>query len=101
MKKLLKFLGRLFGAVKGPAIEKGGDFMEEALENYAVKNPIAASALVSSLYLWVDTELEDLALKSKTDMDDLSVDEVKGELEEFAARHGLTLQNLDAGTPND
>lgn len=75
--------------------------MEEALESYAVKNPAAASALVTSLYAWVDTELEELAAKSKTDVDDLSVDEVKAELEEFAARHGLTLQNLDAGAPND
>lgn len=101
MKKLFKFLGRLFGAVKGPAIQQGGDFLEEALEAYAVKKPQQAAALVTSLHAFVDTELEDLALKSKTDIDDLSVDEVKGELEEFAARHGLTLQNLDAGGAND
>jgi hypothetical protein len=101
MKKLFQFIHRIFGAVKGPVLEKGGDFLEEALEAYARKKPIQASALVTSLHAFVDTELEDLALKSKTDIDDLSVDEVKAELEEFAVRHGLTLQNLDEGSPND
>ena len=101
MKKLWGFLKRVFNSVKGPAIEEGGQFFEEALESYAVKDPVRASALVSSLHAFVDTELEDLAKKTKTDVDDLSVEEIKAELQEFADRHNLTLQNFDAGTPND
>lgn len=101
MKKVLQFLGKLFGVAKGPLIEKTIDSLGESLESFAAKKPAAAAALVSSLYVWIDTEVEDAASRSKVDYDDIAVDEAKDELEQFALRHNLTLQNLDAGTTND
>lgn len=90
MKKLFALLKRIFGAVQGPVIEQGGDFLEEALESYAAKNPEQAAALVSSLHSWAP-ELKDLAAKSKTDWDDKAVAEIQEELLEFAVRHNLQL----------
>lgn len=101
MKKVFQFLGRLLGVAKGPMIEKVIDNGGELLELFAVKQPQVAAALVSSLYVFIDTAAEDAASKSKNDWDDKAVDEAKAELEGFAARHGLVLQNLDAGSPND
>jgi len=101
MKKIFEFFGQLLGVVKGPAIHKVVDKGGALLEAFAIKNPTVCSALVSSLYVFFDTAVEDAAVKSKTDVDDIAVDDVKAELEAFAARHGLTLQNLDAGTTND
>lgn len=95
MKKVIQFLGKLFGVAKGPLIEQTIDTLGEKLEEFAAKQPKAAEALASSLYVWLDTTLEDAALRSKTDLDDTAVDEAKEEIEQFAARHGLTLQNLD------
>jgi hypothetical protein len=101
MKKFFQFIGKLLGVAKGPVIEKIIDNGGELLDKFALKDPTTAAALVSSLYVFIDTVAEDAALKSKTDVDDVAIDEAKEELELFAARHGLTLQNLDAGTPND
>jgi CRISPR/Cas system-associated protein Csm6 len=96
MKKVFEFLGKLLGVAKGPIIERTIDSLGESLESFAAKKPEAAAALVSSLYVWIDTEVENLAAKSKTDWDDKAVDEAKAELEAFAVRHNLTLTNLDA-----
>ncbi len=100
MKKLLEFIKRVFSAIKGPAIEKGGDFLEEALEDYATSDPEAAAALVSALHAWIP-KLKAVAAKSKTDVDDIAVTEVQGELEEFAARHGLVLAHVKLEQPED
>lgn len=101
MKKVFQFFGKLFGVAKGPIIERTIDSLGESLESFAAKKPEAAAALVSSLYVWLDTEVEEAAIRSKTDLDNIAVKEAKDELEQFAARHGLVLQNLDAGSPND
>lgn len=110
MKKLFAFLHGLFSSGTGKiiidvaantAISKGGDLLEEGLNDFYAKSPQSCSAMVASLYVWVDTSLEDLAAKSGTDYDDKAVDAVKAELEKFAAAKGFALTNLDAGTPND
>lgn len=95
MKKVFEFLGKLFGVAKRPVVERTIDSLGESLESFAQKKPQAAAALASSLYVWLDTEVEDVAKKSKTDIDDIAVEQAKKEIEEFAERHGLTLQNLD------
>jgi hypothetical protein len=95
MKKVFQFIGKLLGVAKGPMIEKTIDSLGDSLESFASKKPEAAAALASSLYVWIDTEVENAADKSKNDWDDKAVDEAKAELEAFATRHGLTLQNLD------
>jgi len=94
MKKLFEIIKKIFSAAakvtKGPLIEKGGDFLEEALENYAAKKPEQAAALVQSLHAWAP-ELLILAQKTKSDVDDLAVAEIQAELVEFAVRHNLPL----------
>lgn len=83
-----------FGA--DSAIEKGGDLIEQSLEKFYASHPQTCIAMVSSLYIWIDTVVEDLAAKSKTPLDDDAIDEAKEELEEFANRHQFVLSNLDS-----
>jgi hypothetical protein len=78
------------------AIDKGGDFLEEALNKFYVKSPKMCAAMVSSMYVWVDTIVEDLAATTNTEIDDDGVDEVKEQFEKFAFAKGFTLTNLDA-----
>jgi hypothetical protein len=102
MKKVWTFLQTyVLGFVAKPLIDTGGDFLEKTLEDYYVKHPVACASLVAGLYPFIDSAVEDLAAKTKTPYDDSAVDAAKLELEEFAARHGFTLPNIDAGTAND
>ena len=102
MQKIWEFIKGWFVTIGADsAIEKGGDLIEEALEKFYITHPQTCVAMVSSLYTWIDTAVEDLAAKSKTPLDDDAVDEAKEELEEFASRHGFNLVNLDEGTAND
>lgn len=96
MKKVLAFFGKILGVAKGPIVGQIVETAGESLESFAQKKPQAAAALVSSMYVWIDTEAENAAAKTKTDWDDEAVKDVKAELEAFAARHGLQLQNLDS-----
>jgi len=102
MQKIWEFIKSWFINIGADsAIESGGDLIEEALEKFYITHPQTCISMVSSLYIWVDTAVEDLAAKSNTKIDDNAVDEAKEELEEFANRHGFQLTNLDAGTTND
>lgn len=106
MKKIFEFIKKIFsGAVGqvagGIAIEQLGQVGEEALEKFYVTNPKACAAMVSSMYVWIDTIVEDITTKSKGNIDDKAVNEAKEELEEFATRHSFELTNLDAGTADD
>jgi hypothetical protein len=94
MKKVFQFLGQLFGVAKGPLVVKVIDSLGEKLEEFAVKQPQAAENLASSLYVWLKTTLADAAAKTKTDIDDIAVEEALSEIEEFAAKHGLSLPTL-------
>lgn len=102
MKKLWNFINTyVLGMFGKSAINEGGDFIEKSLEKFHVTHPKTAEAMVASMYVWIDTVVEDLAAKTKTPYDDLGVDEAKQELEEFASRHGFELSNLDKGSEND
>ena len=54
-----------------------------------------------SLYPVMDTVIEDWATKTKTQIDDKAVDEIKELQEELAKEGGYTLPNLDEGTEDD
>ena len=94
MKKVFQFLGKLFGVAKGPLVTQVIDSLGEKLEEFALKQPQAAENLASSLYVWLKTTLADAAAKTKTDIDDVAVEEALSEIEDFAARHGLSLPQL-------
>jgi hypothetical protein len=97
MKKLWEAIKGIFGGIGADLlIDKGGDIVQEGLNDFYGKNPKACSAMVSSMHVWLDTSIEDLAAKSKTKLDDKAVKEAKTELEAFAAAKGFTLTNLDA-----
>ena len=105
MKKVFAFFQQLFGSGTGKIIldvaastatAKGGELLEQGLNDFYIKHPVACKQLVASLYIFVDTSLEDLALKSGNTYDDTAVDTIKGELEQFAAAKGFDLSNLDA-----
>lgn len=72
------------------AINKGGDVMDDALDQFYAKDPVACTALAKSLYAFVPF-LEQLTAKTATPLDDKAVAEIKAELEEFAAQYNITL----------
>lgn len=105
MKKFFAFIKGIFSSGTGKivldvgastATAKLGEVLEKGLIDFYAKKPLACKQLVSSLYVFADTSLEDLADKTETKYDDNAVDEVKKEMEEFAAAHGFELSNLDA-----
>lgn len=104
MKKVFAFFHQFFSGGTGQivldvaantAISQGGNLLEQALEDFYAKKPKECAAMVASMYVWIDTSLEDLAAKSNTIYDDKAVDEIKADFEAFAKRHGFVLSNLD------
>lgn len=105
MKKIFAFFKQLFGSGTGKIIidvaastatTKGGELLEQGLNDFFLKHPTACKQLVASLYIFIDTSVEDLAKKSQNTYDDNAVDMLKKELQEFAAAHQFELSNLDA-----
>lgn len=101
MKKVWEYIKSIFvkaseGIAADIAIDQAGNLMEESLNKFYEKHPKTCAALVASMYVWIDTSVEELADKSKTTIDDKAVDEAKKELEAFALAKGFTLTNLDA-----
>ncbi len=77
------------------AIDVADNFFENFLESFYLKKPNNAIAFASALYIGIDTFAEDYAATTKTTVDDRAVAEFKKDIEEFAAKHGFVLQNLD------
>jgi hypothetical protein len=97
MKKLFAWIKALINPEKlaDMAIDELGDFGEQSVEKmYAVK-PKTATALVQSLYSWIPFAAE-AAAKTDTKIDDHAVDEVRKEVEVFAAKFNIDLVDLDA-----
>lgn len=65
------------------------------------KNKEMIRLAATSLYPVVDTVLEDAALKSRTKVDDKTVNELKEIIEQVAFDNEWDLPNLDEGTEND
>lgn len=96
MKKIWDFIKVWFGSFGADMLTtQGGELLKDSLEKFYEKHPKTCAAMVASMYVWIDTAMEDLAAKSKTDIDDKAVDEAKEELEAFAAAKGFTITNLD------
>lgn len=64
-------------------------------------NPVNAKLAVAEAYPLIDTKLEDWAIKNGAENPKTLVNKAKEVCEETAAEWGLTLSNVDAGTPND
>lgn len=73
----------------------------EILEKLRASDPVAHKTVVTALYGPVDVQLENLAKKSRTKIDDAVVLGIKGAVEFSADAGEITLQNLDEGQPND
>jgi len=72
-----------------------------ALTALKAKDEKAYRTVLVSLYPVIDVQLEDITDKTKTKADDVIVDGLKEAMEGSAAASGITLPNLDAGTPGD
>lgn len=102
MNKVWSFLQKwVLGFVEKPVLQEEGIFLEEALTKFYDKSPAGCKAMVNGLYGFVDTVVEDMAIKTETKYDDDEVAEVKKDLEFFAKEKGFAIANLDAGTVND
>lgn len=69
--------------------------------NYYEKDPIDAKLSIALAYPLIDTKLEDFIKKTTGTTDDNAVAKAKEICEELATEWGITLSNVDAGTPND
>jgi hypothetical protein len=74
---------------------------EILLDPLKEQDPETHKLLLVSGYPVVDTKIENLAMRTKTELDDLGVEMVKESLEVSAANAGIELPNLDAGQPGD
>jgi len=91
MKKVFQFIGKLFGVAKGPLVENVIDQLGEKLEEFFINHPEEATNLAIGLYAWTNTTLRKAAAKSKTDIDDIAVNEALDEIRDFASKHGISL----------
>lgn len=87
--------------VSGPVLNEASEQFETILDKFYEKKPATAAALANSLYVWIDTFVEDYAETTGNTVDDKAVDEFKEAIENFCEKHSIPLSNLDAGTPND
>lgn len=88
-----KIAGAILNALAGAA----EPIVEEALANVLrkIQPKEKRDEILAVLYVPVDTELEPLANATKTNLDDLGVDALKGAIETVAAEDSFTLPNLD------
>lgn len=81
--------------VSGPVINEASEQFETILEKFWEKKPQTAAALANSLYVWIDTFVEDYAGTTENKIDDKAVDEFKEAIENFCTKHQIPLSNLD------
>ncbi len=72
--------------------EKGGELLEQFHKN----DPEACESFIKNTYPVVDVELENLAAKTKTKVDDVFVSALKKAFESAAANLGIEIENKDA-----
>lgn len=65
------------------------------------KNPVWAKGIIVTVYVWVDGAVEDYIKTTPATWDNDAVDRVKRVCQTLATEAGITLPNIDAGTPND
>lgn len=87
--------------VSGPVINEAAEQFETILEKFYEKQPQTCAALCNSLYVWIDTFVEDFAETTANAIDDKAVDEFKEAIESFCTKHSIPLSNLDKDSPND
>jgi len=96
MKKIWDFLTTyVLGFVEGPLLNEGGQAIEKMLEDFRAKNQEAADGLVVGLYMLITTVGKDVVAKTTNTYDDHAVDEVLSEVKEYAARHSITLPEIN------
>jgi hypothetical protein len=89
-------IGEIIASAVVPILANvGKDKLVEVLDKLKEQNESTYKTTIISLYPIVDLQLEGVTDKTKTNIDDLFVDALKGAIEESAAKNGLVLQNLD------
>lgn len=96
MKKIWEFVKTyLLTFAEGPILNEGGQALEKMLEQFRLKHQEAADGLVISLYMLVTTVGEDVVKNTTNEYDDHALAEVKAELVEYAAKHSITLPEIN------
>lgn len=90
---MFEFIAKLFSEKLEELIRTR---MSTALAHLEAKDPKAYKTVLTSMYPVIDVQLEDITDKSKTKVDDVIVDGLKGGFEVAAAKSGVTLPNLDS-----
>lgn len=89
---------KIFGFLKGLVVNLGANALideltkvgDDGLEEFFKNDPLACTSLVKGLHAWIPY-LQRLAEKTETPLDDKAVAEIKQEIEEFCARHEISL----------
>ncbi|HYD90362.1 MAG TPA: hypothetical protein VEA37_02620 [Flavobacterium sp.] len=87
------------GAIAGPLANVGAEQFAAILMK--IEPFEARQTILTSMYPPVDVQLEELAAKSKTKLDNPFVDAIKRGIEMAAEESGIELPNLDEGTKGD
>lgn len=74
---------------------KGKQALVELLQKLHDTDVVSYTQLVTGVYPLIDLQLENYTKKSKTQIDDRVVNDLKAAVEESAAANGVTLPNLD------
>jgi len=91
-----ELLGKAFAPLVTPLIKPLTKLIVSTLlDSFWKTNQEHCAVLVVSGYPIVDVELETLAEKTGTELDDALVDGLKEAFESFAEEHELDLENLD------
>lgn len=74
---------------------KGKQALVELLQKLHDTDVVSYTQLVTGVYPLIDLQLENYTKKSKTQIDDKIVNDLKGAVEESAAVNSVVLPNLD------
>lgn len=78
------------------AISQVEVLIDKGLEEFIVSDPVKCKGLVVGLHSFIPTLAKLAAKTTGTDVDDKAVAATRVELEAFAARHNITLVDIDA-----
>lgn len=96
MKKVWAFIrDYVLKFAEGQILEEGGQALETSLEKMRVNHQEITDGGVVFLYMLVTTVGKDVVADTATEFDDHALQEVLGELIEYAERHNISLPEID------
>lgn len=90
-----QFVDSLIGIIAPVLSEYGKSQLVVVLDKLKEEKPTEYAVLLNALYPVLDVYLQGLTDKTETTIDDVFVSALMGAIEQSAAKHALTLNNLD------